>query len=229
MARKDKEVSPTAASYLGSLRSELDESADLDYNFIKLESAFGLVRSAYVSKKISATNAAKLFQKLYITSADNADWTLGSTTASWYRRDYGGNWVHSTPPIGIVVDTKKLPAWVTKGIESDIEGLKIIVEDQPVNILETITDVDLKYNKEFTKKTNASLNSYESYQTVDDSDWINLEWELTGSPTKPEVNLVPTSEDLPVARAEAQSPDSTTAPSPRDGYFNPEDFFLKDE
>ena len=227
MARKDKDNTPAAASYLGSLRSELDEASDLDPNFIKLESAFGLVRSAYVSKKISAVNAAKLFQKLFITSADNADWTLGSTTASWYRRENGGSWVHSSPPIGILVNEKKLPNWALKGIEEEIDSLKVDTEPDKKEFMEEILDIDIASNKELSKNVHIKLESHLSYDPSQSLSWLDEEWTLAGNesinPQKTDSAPEETVEEV------SETISGRSSISPRDGNFNPEDFFLKDE
>ena len=238
MANKNDGNSQVASSYLGSLRSELDDEASIDSSFTALESAFGLVRSAFVSKKLTAHSAAQLFQKLTILSADGGEWTLGSSTATWYRRDRGNKWSPSAPPIGITVDSKNLNNWVFEGIDSDLEhavqasSSLMDVEDKPADNIATSTFVinseDVKSKKE-TKSGTYSYTIFASTEKNEDMSWLDEEWELSGESV---IGAVSAQSSLPESLLPPVSlnPEVTDAVALDDsGHYSPEDFFLKDE
>lgn len=238
MANKNDSNNQVASSYLGSLRSELDDEASIDSSFTALETAFGLVRSAFVSKKLTAHSAAQLFQKLTILSADGGEWTLGSSTATWYRRDRGGKWSSSTPPIGITVDSNNLNNWVFEGIDSDlnhaVQASKSVmeVEDKPSDAIVASTFVinseDVKSKKE-NKSGTYSYTIFASSEKNEDMSWIDEEWELSGESV---IGTVANHSPLPESVLPPVSSvvdDSAEVDLDDSGHYSPEDFFLKDE
>lgn len=246
MAKFKDNQSQVAASYLGGLRSELDDEATIDSSFTSLELAFGLVRSAYVSKKLTAVAAAELFRSLYIRSADGADWTLGSSTATWYRKDPGSKWVAAAAPVGVTVDSNNLSGWVYDGIDKDLaEAVSassgMITPEEHGNLSKpsmVISQSDMKDSKD-EKSASYSYTIFGSTaSTLEDGvDWLYEEWELAGEQSLAQ-HLTGTSTqkimESEIAKAEssqeeeAKSSNLTQDDSLRSGHFNPEDFFLKD-
>ena len=246
MAKFKDNQNQVSASYLGGLRSELDDEATIDSSFSSLELAFGLVRSAYVSKKLTAIAAAELFRSLYIRSADGADWTLGSSTATWYRKDPGSKWVAAAAPVGVTVDSNSLGGWVYDGIDKDLaeavsaSASMMEPEDHPNLSVPTmiISQSDMKdTGKEKSASYNYTIFGAASTSLEQGVDWLQEEWELAGEQsvtqhlTGASNQKLAESELLQAQEAKIKAEkvaDSSIDDSNRSGHFNPEDFFLKD-
>lgn len=246
MAKFKDNQNQVAASYLGGLRSELDDEATIDSSFSSLELAFGLVRSAYVSKKLTAIAAAELFRSLYIRSADGADWTLGSSTATWYRKDPGSKWVAASAPVGVTVDSNSLGGWVYDGIDKDLaEAVTMsasMMEPEDHSKLSTPTMIINQSDMRDTREEKSASYNYTIFGAASTSqdqniDWLQEEWELAGEQSVAQ-HLTGVSNQKLVeseltqaqeAKTNAETVENSASDdSHRSGHFNPEDFFLKD-
>lgn len=106
------------ASFLGTLRSELDESgSDLDEAFETLSTLSASARAAYLDYRLNPERAARLFQMLRLTANDGGEWTIGPTSGLWYRRELGTrDWRRASIPIGLSPTFDQAPTWLTDGI-----------------------------------------------------------------------------------------------------------------
>ena len=246
MAKFKDNQNQVAASYLGGLRSELDDEVTIDSSFSSLELAFGLVRSAYVSKKLTAVAAAELFRSLYIRSADGADWTLGSSTATWYRKDPGSKWVAASAPVGVTVDSKNLSGWIYDGIEKDLSEA-ILASADKISPDETglaakpsmvISQNDMRDSTD-TRSASYNYTIFGSTGATQEQnlDWLDEEWELAGADavnehlsgtSHPYLSKVPESVVTEDVKPIIGDKEISSNENDRSGHFNPEEFFLKE-
>lgn len=76
------------SSFLGSLRSELDDSDDVIHPYFStLVVLSDIVRAQYSNWKLKPEVAARVFQTLRLTDIDGREWTVGAITGGWFRRD----------------------------------------------------------------------------------------------------------------------------------------------
>jgi hypothetical protein len=89
-----------AETFLGGLRSELDEGSHLHPSFASLGAAADAVRANYLSFSISPQKAAEAFQLLRIIDDNDIEWTIGPSSGTWYRRRVGSSsWQAGPPPL----------------------------------------------------------------------------------------------------------------------------------
>ena len=107
------------SSFLGSLRSELDDSDDVIHPYFStLVVLSDIVRAQYSNWKLKPEVAARVFQTLRLTDIDGREWTVGAITGGWFRRDNAKSvWSPSLAPTGVIPPMVSLPDWVTNGLE----------------------------------------------------------------------------------------------------------------
>lgn len=205
--------------FLGSLKSELDESDDaLHPYFVALNSAADTVRANYVNWKLRSTAAAQLFQLLKITDVDGREWTVGAVTGGWFRRDGAkSSWMASMPPTGVVPSANNVPSWYSKGINNLV--LEYIADENAVMQEDTETkeraegrkDGGLAVTNPFQTKEVKRLDVEGEVRksTAGDTDWLFEEWENSSS-------TAPHRADDPVA-----SPQTGTQEFPGENLFLP--------
>ena len=94
------ETTEKAETFLGGLRSELDEGSHLHPSFSSLSAAADAIRAGYLSFSITPQRAAEAFQLLRILDDNDIEWTVGPSSGSWYRRRQGsGSWQTGPAPI----------------------------------------------------------------------------------------------------------------------------------
>jgi len=205
--------------FLGSLKSELDESEDaLHPYFVALNSAADTVRANYVNWKLRSTAAAQLFQLLKITDIDGREWTVGAVTGGWFRRDGAkSTWMASMPPTGVTPSVNNVPSWYSKGINNLV--LEYIADENAV----MQEDMETKGRAEERKDGGLAVaNPFQSKEvkgltvegevrksTAGDTDWLFEEWENSSS-------TAPQRADDPVA-----SPQTDTQEFPGENLFLP--------
>jgi len=115
---------------LGTLRSELDDSEDeaIHQAFEALESMCSLARAAYLDFRMTPESAAGLFQELRLVASDGQEWTVGSTSGTWFHRGLGtSQWYEAPLPLGLVpVFRGPQPSWLSAGIESFISETRMV-------------------------------------------------------------------------------------------------------
>jgi hypothetical protein len=89
-----------AETFLGGLRSELDEGSHLHPTFAALSAAADSVRASYLSYAITPTKAAETFRLLRLVDDNDIEWTVGPSSGTWYRRRVGSPaWQSGPPPL----------------------------------------------------------------------------------------------------------------------------------
>jgi hypothetical protein len=89
-----------AETFLGGLRSELDEGSHLHPTFAAMSAAADAVRASYLSYAITPTKAAEAFRLLRIVDDNDIEWTVGPSSGSWFRRRVGSaGWQPGPPPL----------------------------------------------------------------------------------------------------------------------------------
>lgn len=93
----------TASMFLGSLRSELDLDDEVAPNFAKLRDAMRAGLSLYRVGRLTKRELAERLSALVAEDGRGAEWTVGATTGSWYRR-VGARWMSSAAPAPSIGD-----------------------------------------------------------------------------------------------------------------------------
>jgi hypothetical protein len=89
-----------AETFLGGLRSELDEGSQIHPAFASMAAAADSVRASYLSYAITPNKAAEAFRLLRVTDESDIEWTVGPSSGSWYRRRVGSStWQPGPPPL----------------------------------------------------------------------------------------------------------------------------------
>lgn len=178
------------SSFLGSLRSELDDSDDvLHPYFSTLVVLSDIVRAQYSNWKLKPEVAARVFQTLRLTDIDGREWTVGAITGGWFRRDNAKSvWSPSLAPTGVTPTMVSLPDWVANGLEH------VLAE----NLADSASlREESSSNKESTPGADALLgiNPFQRQDSVPivalqgksravssgDNDWLLDEWENAGN------------------------------------------------
>ena len=167
---------------LGSLRSELDDTPELDPSFQSLEICFQAARLAYMEGRLSAPDVASLLQELRLTGSDGAEWTLGATSTRWYRRTTGGRWQAWAAPIGLNATTDPLPDWVRAGIMDRIQLLTAPpVASTPSTTTPAPESAPRPTPDVITSPVSPQRKSH-STSSREDADWLLAEWEASPAP-----------------------------------------------
>lgn len=206
-------------SLLGTLRSELDDSPELDWAFNVLESCAQSVRGAYTTRRITPHTAASILAQLRLEGTDGATWTIGATSGSWYRRT-GKSWEHSEPPFDVLA-SGALPAWVESGVASAITAGED--HDQNQQAVQAVGEpVDDEPATPVTSSTSATP-AAPGTASAEDFDWVLDEW-AAATPVMParpapSVGNLGTTVDVPAAwdagaRVDASLSDLTTPTTP---------------
>jgi hypothetical protein len=74
-----------------------DDGRSLPPEFARFAETFNGLLDAYVRHTIDAETLAERASAMRVRTADGAEWTMGTTSRKWYRRN-GGPWVESPPP-----------------------------------------------------------------------------------------------------------------------------------
>jgi hypothetical protein len=87
-------------SFLGTLRSELDDDVTLDGAFAELLARFSSLRDSYMAGRLEAKAFGRLLRDLRVLDGDGFQWTVGASTGRWYRRNVqdGGQWMAAPAP-----------------------------------------------------------------------------------------------------------------------------------
>lgn len=113
-------MSEVRAGFLGTLKSELDDSDEdysLDPAFEQLSILHGAARSAYLEFRLRPDKAAALFKMLRLQGSDGQEWTVGPTSGMWYRRGVGASeWIRASTPVGLTAVYDQEPEWLRDGI-----------------------------------------------------------------------------------------------------------------
>jgi len=146
LPRKDRtgtEVGETLVreSFLGTLRSELDEDITLEGAFAELYARFGALRDAYDGGRLDTRSYGLALRDLRVLDSDGYQWTIGATTGKWYRRNQreGGQWSSAPLPAGagtLVDHTGQESGWAVEDweqrrarrLQEEAERAKIEVE-----------------------------------------------------------------------------------------------------
>lgn len=262
-------MSEVRAGFLGTLKSELDDSDEefaLDSAFEQLSILSGAARAAYLEYRLRPDKAAALFKMLRLRATDGFEWTVGPTSGMWYRRTVGTKeWARAGLPIGLAPVYDVEPDWLREGIGaylvqngSNPEELR---EEQRASDAATGTPsfesgllnpfAELKEN---TRTTGSK--AMEFGKENEDTDWLLEEWsefdeslqklreirsQGVTEASRPELPAnLPADWDAdralaeaaaddgaaPVTRVEPDAGDEAWEPRDRDGYVNPESFFL---
>lgn len=92
MAIKKPKSTPEASkpavsgTFLGALRSELDEPDVIPAGFLRLSKYIEEALKMYVDHRISRHDLALRLQTLHCKDDSGGEWTLGTSTSTWYRR-----------------------------------------------------------------------------------------------------------------------------------------------
>lgn len=123
----------------GTLRSELDEPAELPPEFSALAEKFDELRQSYDAGELSRAEFAESLSGVAVTSHDGSVWTIGATTGQWYRRFSGGNrWEPAMPPeagsAAAVTGSKPSDAWTSP--TAPLAASPHMVETDPLGAVE---------------------------------------------------------------------------------------------
>lgn len=103
-----------AETFLGGLRSELDEGSHLHPTFAAMSAAADAVRASYLSYGVTPTKAAEAFRLLRIVDDNDIEWTVGPSSGGWYRRRVGTNaWQPGPPPLMAEPKPGSVAPWLT--------------------------------------------------------------------------------------------------------------------
>lgn len=229
---------PAPSGFLGALRSELDESADLHEGFQSLETAVASARAAYLGYRLTPEGAGRLFSQLKLRGTDRREWTLGSTSGDWYSREIGTReWVPSEAPFGVEPDEQFEPEWMREGISHYFSQNP----DTPVSpetvVSTSATTVTPQAPAEESFRVASAAPLTRSSMGDDSASWLWDEWNQD-TPQAAPLRVVEGAEvDMPESIPEAWNEDQSlaaaleedpVAPAARDeGFTAPEDFFLR--
>jgi hypothetical protein len=103
-----------AETFLGGLRSELDEGSHLHPTFAAMSAAADSVRASYLSYAITPTKAAEAFRLLRLVDDNDIEWTVGPSSGSWYRRRLGSTgWQPGPAPLMAEPKIGSTAPWLT--------------------------------------------------------------------------------------------------------------------
>ena len=86
--------------FLGSMPTDNGtQEATLPPRFAALAAGMGDLFDDYREGHIGAEEFATSAAALIITDARGFEWTIGTTSGQWYRRELGSGWEESTPPL----------------------------------------------------------------------------------------------------------------------------------
>lgn len=103
-----------AETFLGGLRSELDEGSHLHPTFAAMSAAADSVRASYLSYAITPTKAAEAFHLLRLVDDNDIEWTVGPSSGSWYRRRFGSTgWQPGPAPLMAEPKSGSTAPWLT--------------------------------------------------------------------------------------------------------------------
>ena len=74
------------SSYLGTLRSEFDEPETIPLGFTQLQNNISIICKAFLEGKVNERQAAELLVIQRCSDLNGGEWTVGTTSGSWYRR-----------------------------------------------------------------------------------------------------------------------------------------------
>ena len=83
---------------VGTLRSELDEPADMPQAFEDLVMQAARAKLAFDNGDMNKSQYAMVLRGLRLVAPDGTEWTTGAASGTWYCRPIGGAWVRATPP-----------------------------------------------------------------------------------------------------------------------------------
>lgn len=109
-------------TFLGTLRSELDEDAPLEGAFAELYARFITLHEAYDAGRVETRSFGRALRDLRVIDAEGYQWTIGATTGRWYRRNQqeGGRWMSAPAPVGtgtLVDHSGKASGWAVEDWE----------------------------------------------------------------------------------------------------------------
>lgn len=91
-------ATPPEDVVLGTLRSELDEPAQLPEAFVKVASRVAELTTRYDRSELTKRQFAHALSLLRIRCGDGSEWALGVRSGRWYRRFVNGEWTATIPP-----------------------------------------------------------------------------------------------------------------------------------
>jgi len=83
---------------VGTLRSELDEPANMPQAFEDIVMQAARAKLAYDNGDMTKSQYAMVLRGLRLVAPDGTEWTTGAASGTWYCRPVGGAWVRATPP-----------------------------------------------------------------------------------------------------------------------------------
>jgi len=137
---EEDEAIEKAETFLGGLRSELDEGSHLHPSFASLAAAADAVRAGYLSFGITPQRAAEAFQLLRILDDNDIEWTVGPSSGSWFRRRQGSSsWQAGPAPLMAEPKTGQSQPWLSAELNeilpsarnSNKTGIETKVGNQP--------------------------------------------------------------------------------------------------
>jgi hypothetical protein len=91
-----------AATFLGTLRSELDEPEVLPAVMASIFAEYIELRQRYDEGITSEAEFSQELKGLIFIDKAGDEWTLGASSTRWYRRRPGGHWVATPPDLAVV-------------------------------------------------------------------------------------------------------------------------------
>lgn len=144
--------------FLGGLKSELDEGAELDVIFNTIIAVADNIRKRYIKFELSGEQAATLFKNLRVVDINNNQWTIGPSSGSWYIKTNNNTiWSQTNPPIGIEV------------VDPDSYNFDQLVNHAEINENKTFNNVGVRIDN-FTLDT--------QIESTADKNWLYEEWDL---------------------------------------------------
>jgi hypothetical protein len=94
---------PDESLFLGTLRSDFDSPDKLPVNFERLKATYKGLMELYNTDQLSPSDLASHLSKLKAFDQSGSAWTIGGSSAKWYKR-LVDRWVPSGPPLGLAGD-----------------------------------------------------------------------------------------------------------------------------
>jgi hypothetical protein len=91
-----------AATFLGTLRSELDEPEVLPAVMEAIFEEYLELRHGYDEGTTSEAEFSLQLKSLIFIDRAGDEWTLGASSTRWYRRRPGGHWIATPPDLAVV-------------------------------------------------------------------------------------------------------------------------------
>lgn len=212
------------SSFLGSLRSELDDSDDvLHPYFSTLVVLSDIVRVQYSNWKLKPEVAARVFQTLRLTDIDGREWTVGAITGGWFRRDNAKSvWSPSLAPTGVTPTMVGVPDWVDNGLERILaENLtdSTSLREEDSSRKETVSGADTLIGiNPFQRQDSIPIVAIQSQSRAvssGDNDWLLDEWA--------NAETVSSASDVGADNKEMRTEDARDTIMPEQLYLPPED------